>query len=187
MARRAALQSATVRLVEVGRYGVLVLLLVAVAGALGVSYLHADQLPGAVDAGISLVLESSGVLLVMLVLGIAAGSRGARSPIVIAGLSVGAGALLVTGLLPGNLGFLGDALRFEVPKTVHYWLSTIAAVGAAAALAAPVGDRSAATARPGRGDRRVRRDRCVPAPVRQQRRRRGLPNGLRRDQRVPPR
>ena len=36
---------------------------------------------------------------------------------------------------PGDLGFLGDALRFEVPKTVHYWLSAIAAAGAAAALA----------------------------------------------------
>lgn len=100
-----------------------------------ISMVSLDRLPGALDAGVTLVLESSGLLLVALVLGALAGSGGARSPIVISGLVVGAAALLVTGLLPNDLGFLGDALRFEVPKTVHYWLSTIAAVGAASALA----------------------------------------------------
>jgi hypothetical protein len=124
-----------VRLVEVGRWVVLVAAIAAAAGALAFGYVHPDAVPNAVGSGITLVLESSGILLVILVIGIAAGSRGARSPLVIAGLGVGVGALLVTGLLPANLGFLGDALRFEVPKTVHYWLSTIAAVGAAAALA----------------------------------------------------
>jgi hypothetical protein len=94
-----------------------------------------DRLPAALGDGLTLVLESSGLLLIVVVVGIALGSRGARSPIVIAGLAVAAAALLITGLLPTNLGFLGDALRFEVPKTVHYWLSTIAAVGAASALA----------------------------------------------------
>ena len=73
--------------------------------------------------------------LVVLAVGAVLGSRGARSPIVAVGLLVGIVAVLVTQILPGDLGFLGDALRFEVPKTVHYWLSTIAAVGAAAALA----------------------------------------------------
>jgi hypothetical protein len=131
---RPAVRRGIVRLVELGRYVVGLVALVAVGGAIGLSYLQADALPGALGSGVTLVLESSGVLLVMLAVGIAAGSRGARSPIVVVGLAVGVGALLLIGLLPGNLGFLGDALRFEVPKTVHYWLSTIAAVGAAAAL-----------------------------------------------------
>jgi hypothetical protein len=131
---RPAVRRGIVRLVELGRYVVGLVALVAVGGAIGLSYLQADALPGALGSGVTLVLESSGLLLVMLAVGIAAGSRGARSPIVVVGLAVGVGALLLIGLLPGNLGFLGDALRFEVPKTVHYWLSTIAAVGAAAAL-----------------------------------------------------
>jgi hypothetical protein len=103
--------------------------------AVAASLVNVERLPDALGTGANLVLESSGLLLVALVLGGAVGSRGAGSPIVVSGLAVGAAALLLTGLLPRDLGFLGDALRFEVPKTVHYWLSTIAAVGAAAALA----------------------------------------------------
>lgn len=135
VAGREAARDALVRLAEIGR---LVLLLATAGGvvvAFAVAAFNVDRLPEAVGSGIRLVLESSGLLLIALVTGALLGSRGARSPIVIAGLGVGAAALIVTGVLPGNLGFLGDALRFEVPKTVHYWLSTIAAVGAAAALA----------------------------------------------------
>jgi hypothetical protein len=133
--RRERLRDGIQRLVEVGRWVVLIAGIATAAGALALGALNPTAFPGAIGSGISLILESSGLLLVVLVIGIAVGSRGARSPLVIAGLAVGAGALLVIGLLPGNLGFLGDALRFEVPKTVHYWLSTVAAVGAAAALA----------------------------------------------------
>jgi hypothetical protein len=135
VARSEAARDALARLAEFGR--IVLLLVVAAFVVLGVaiSFFDLDRLPAALGAGATLVLESSGLLLVVLVVGAVLGSRGARSPIVVSGLAVGAAALLVTGLLPGNLGFLGDALRFEVPKTVHYWLSTIAAVGAAAALA----------------------------------------------------
>jgi hypothetical protein len=129
------LRSGLGRLAEVGRWVVLIVAIAAVAAALALGYLNPAVVPDAVGSGATLILESSGILLVMLVIGIATGSRGARSPLVIAGLGVGAGALVVIGLLPDNLGFLGDALRFEVPKTVHYWLSTIAALGAAAAIA----------------------------------------------------
>ncbi|HYK95109.1 MAG TPA: hypothetical protein VE011_04455 [Candidatus Dormibacteraeota bacterium] len=135
IAARERVRAGIEHLVEIGRWVAIVLAIAATAGALVLGALHWQALPSALASGVTLILESSGLLLVALVTGIAAGSRGARSPIVIAGLGVGSGALLVIGLLPGNLGFLGDALRFEVPKTVHYWLSTIAAVGAAAALA----------------------------------------------------
>jgi len=133
--RREAIRMGFVRFIELGRWVVLVAAVAAPAIAVAASALNIDKLPDALGSGATLVLESSGVLLVTLVIGMLAGSRGARSPIVIAGLGVGVGALLVIGLLPDNLGFLGDALRFEVPKTVHYWLSTVAAVGAAVALA----------------------------------------------------
>jgi hypothetical protein len=111
-----------------GAGGVVILAVVA-------SFVTLDRLPDALAKAVTVILESSGLLLIVLALGIVLGSRGARSPIVIAGLGVGAVALLVAGMLPSNLGFLGEALRFEVPKTVHYWLSTIAAVGAACAIA----------------------------------------------------
>jgi hypothetical protein len=132
---RAGLRNGIRRLVEIGRWAVLIAAAAVAAGALALGYLSPGGVPDAVGAGVNLILESSGLLLVMLVIGIATGSRGARSSLVLAGLGVGAGALLVIGLLPDTLGFLGEALRFEVPKTVHYWLSTIAAVGAAAAIA----------------------------------------------------
>jgi hypothetical protein len=98
--------------------------------------LHIDRLPDAVGTGIDHLLDSSGILLIVLLAGLAAGSRGARSWLVWIGLAVGALAVLLTQVLPGDLGFLGDALRYEVPKTVQYWLSGIAAAGAAPALAA---------------------------------------------------
>lgn len=128
-------RDALARLATIGRIVLLLAVGAAVVLAVAGSFFDLDRLPDVLGAGATLVLESSGLLLVVLLAGAFAGSRGARSPIVVSGLAVGAAALLVTGLLPGNLGFLGDALRFEVPKTVYYWLSTIAAVGAAAALA----------------------------------------------------
>ena len=133
--RRDAARGTLVSLAGVARIVALVAMVGGVVVAFATAFVNVDRLPEAVGNGLTLVLESSGILLVTLVAGIVLGSLGARSPIVIAGIGVGVGALLVTGMLPGNLGFLGDALRFEVPKTVHYWLSTIAAIGAASALA----------------------------------------------------
>jgi hypothetical protein len=124
-----------VRIAMAARIAVPVLVVAALAWALAAGKLDADSVSSATNDTLSLILESSGLLLIVLVVGAALGSSGARSPIVLAGIAVGVLAVFVIGLLPGNLGFLGDALRFEVPKTVHYWLSTIVAVGAAAALA----------------------------------------------------
>jgi hypothetical protein len=135
VARNEAARTAIVRLAELGRVVLLIAAVVGVALAFAVAAFNLERVPGALASGASLVLESSGLLLIALVVGAALGSRGARSPIVVVGLLVGVGAVLITQILPVNLGFLGDALRFEVPKTVHYWLSTVAAVGAAAALA----------------------------------------------------
>jgi hypothetical protein len=106
-----------------------------VALAFAISLLNLDRVPDAVMAGIDLAMESSGILLIVVMAGIVLGSRGARSPLILGGLAVGVVAVLLTQVLPDDLGFLGSALRFEVPKTVHYWLSAIAAAGAASALA----------------------------------------------------
>ena len=129
------LRAGLVRLAKLAR----ITLAVGAVAALGVGFvlgvLSAGKVPEALAYGVDLVLESSGLLLVVLVGGAVLGSRGARSPLVWAGLAVGVVAVLLTQVLPNDLGFLGSALRFEVPKTVHYWLSLIAAAGAASALA----------------------------------------------------
>ena len=133
--RSPKLRAGIVRLAGAGR---VVLALAAVAGlvlAFAISVFDLDRVPDAAVRGIELVLESSGLLLCVVLAGIVLGSRGARSPLVLAGLAVGVVAVLLTQVLPEDLGFLGSALRFEVPKTVHYWLSAIAAAGAGPALA----------------------------------------------------
>ncbi len=128
-------RAALIRLAEIGRMVVLIAVVIGVAIATSVALLNLSRLPEAVGTAVNLALESSGILLITLVVGAILGSRGARSPIVLVGLGVGAIAVVLTQVLPNDLGFLGDALRFEVPKTVFYWLSTVAAAGAAAALA----------------------------------------------------
>jgi hypothetical protein len=132
--RSEILRDRIVRAAELGRVALAVIAAIALVGAFAIEILNADRLPQAISDALNLALESSGVLLIVLGIGAALGSRGARSPIVIVGLIVGVMAVAITQVLPSNLGFLGDALRFEVPKTVFYWLSFVVAAGAAPAL-----------------------------------------------------
>ena len=104
------------------------------SSAFAVSLLNLDRVPERSCEALDLVLESSGLLLLV----VAAGSCSAAAAHAHRSCSAGGRRRRGRGLtqvLPGDLGFLGDALRFEVPKTVHYWLSAIAAAGAAPALA----------------------------------------------------
>lgn len=133
--RDSRVRDGLVRLASFARIAIAVAAVGGVAVAFAVGAFQVDRFPNAINTTVKLIQESSGILLVMLLVGAIFGSAGARSPIVVVGLCVGAVAVLVTQALPRDLGFLGDALRFEVPKTVHYWLSLIAAAGAAAALA----------------------------------------------------
>ncbi len=133
--RSQSIREALADLASIVRIVLAIAAVIGVAVAFAVRILQADRVPEALDVTQTLVLESSGILLVTLVVGAILGSRGATSPLVIVGLAVGATAVLLTQVLPRDLGLLGDALRFEVPKTVHYWLSMVAAAGAAAALA----------------------------------------------------
>jgi hypothetical protein len=133
--RSTSIQWGLIRLAGVVRWIVLAAAAAAAVAAFVIGPFRLDRVPAALADGATLILESSGLLLVVLVIGIALGSRGSRSPLVLVGLAVGIAATAIVGLLPAGLGFLGEALRFEVPKTVHYWLSMIAAAGAATALA----------------------------------------------------
>jgi hypothetical protein len=139
------LRAALARVAELVRIPIAVVVAAGVLIAFPLGFLAAAKVPTALGATIELVVESSGLLLVVLVGGALLGSRGARSPLVWAGLGVGAVAVFVTQSLPNGLGFLGSALQFEVPKTVHYWLSMVAAAGAASALAFVWGSPDART------------------------------------------
>lgn len=129
------IRASLVRLAAMARIALAVGAVAAVVLGSVLGALNAQKVPGALAYTVDLVLESSGLLLVVLIAAAALGSRGARSPLVWAGLAIGAVAVFLTQVLPNGLGFLGSALQFEVPKTVHYWLSMIAAAGAASALA----------------------------------------------------
>jgi hypothetical protein len=82
-----------------------------------------------------LALVAVQVLLAVLVGGWLLGSPAARSPVVLLGALAGVAAVLATQLIPGDAGLLGRALRFELPKTLHYWIPVAVAVGAGATLA----------------------------------------------------
>jgi hypothetical protein len=132
---RESMRAWQIRVAERARLPILAACVLALAGAFALSLLALEKVPrGADEAGL-LAIESSGLLLVVIAIGAVLGGRGVRSPIAIAGLVVGVVAVFLTQVLPNNLGFLGQALEFEVPKTVHYWLSLIAAAAAAPALA----------------------------------------------------
>ena len=130
-----AAKDAVVRVTEISRTVVPLAVVALLAIGFVVGVLDANRLPNALGEAFAVTAESSGLLLLVLLAGAYFGSRGARSPIILAGIGIGFVAVALVEVLPSDLGFFGDALRFEVPKTVHYWMSGIVAAGAACALA----------------------------------------------------
>ena len=64
----------------------------------------------------------------------------ARSPVVWAAIAAGFVVATLTQLVPATgSGLLGDALRFELPKTLQYWIPVLVALLAGAGLAAVAG------------------------------------------------
>jgi hypothetical protein len=101
-----------------------------------IAVLTASNLEPALEKGARPMMEGAFLLLLVTVIGAIAGARGARSPVVIAGAAVGLLIAIGTQLVPvEGTGLLGQALRFELPKTLYYWFPAIVAVGSAAALA----------------------------------------------------
>lgn len=89
-----------------------------------------------IDEGPMPLIEGSELLLVATVVGILLRVPGARSPVLLAGIAVGGVVAIGTQLVPSEgTGLLGQALRFELPKTMYYWLPAVVAAAAAATLA----------------------------------------------------
>lgn len=133
------LAGATVRLARAARLVALAALGLGLAWAAATGALRLDRLPSGLGYGAGLVVEACGVLLLGLGLGWLVGSPAARSPVLVATVIVGLVAAVVSQLLPDGLGFLGDALRFEVPKTVQYWLPAMVAVAVGPSLTVALG------------------------------------------------
>jgi hypothetical protein len=132
---KAGMRAKIFRLVELGRTVLPIVAALALLGLFATGGLQLERIPEGLGAAGLLALESSGLLLIAIVAGRWFGSGAARSPIVLGGIAVGVAAVILANLIPSGLGFVGDALRYEVPKTVYYWLSGIAAAGAAGAIA----------------------------------------------------
>lgn len=93
--------------------------------------------PVAADVGdwLGPLLGSMALSLAVVVLGIVVGTPALRSPVLLAGLLAGALMATVTQLVPDKgAGLLVDALRFELPKTLHYWVPVFIAIAAATSL-----------------------------------------------------
>jgi hypothetical protein len=134
-ARAPRVREPIVRLVAPARWPVVIVLIGAAVVGFSLAALRVSELPNGLGETVDLLVIPGGILLAALVAGWLIGSVAARSPLVVVGIGVGLAAVLISQILPRDLGFLGDALRFELPKTVDYWIPALAAVGAGPALA----------------------------------------------------
>jgi hypothetical protein len=101
-----------------------------------IAVLSFSSLEPALNKGARPLVEATSLLLLVALVGAIVGAAGARSPLVLAGAAIGLAVAFGTQLVPvEGTGLLGQALRFELPKTLYYWFPAVVAVGSAAALA----------------------------------------------------
>jgi hypothetical protein len=100
--------------------------LLGVAMAIGVLF----------DESVATLVGSNGLLLGAALVGVPLVARASRSPLLLAAATAGLAVAIVTVFIPAKqLGLLGSALRFELPKTLYYWLPVVAAIAAGSTLA----------------------------------------------------
>ena len=128
-------------LVVIGRFGVAAVALLAIVTA--------GVVVRAAVAGATPLLNVLEVSTVAAVMAVGLRASAGRSLVLWAALAAGFGVAAVTQLVPSEgSGLLGDALRFELPKTLQYWVPVFLAILAAGGLAALVGlDRVPVAAR----------------------------------------
>ena len=106
---------------------------IAVVAGLVVGAVLAAPDPADLVAAPGPFLEATALLLIAGVVGFIGGVPAARDPVVLSGIAVGFGAAIATQAVPGS-GLLTQALKFELPKTLYYWIPVVAAVAAAGTL-----------------------------------------------------
>jgi hypothetical protein len=108
----------------------------AVGGAL-LGVVLAGPLVRAAVAGATPLLSVMELSLAAVAAAVLLRAPSARSIVLWAALAVGFGLATLTQLVPAEGGgLLGDALRFELPKTLHYWVPVFVALLAGGGLAA---------------------------------------------------
>ena len=99
----------------------------------GAALLFAGPVVGAADRALDKLLPTIPVLVATSLAGGLLAPRRFLTPVLLGALAAGAIAATATNLVPEG-GTLLTALRFEVPKTLHYWVPVIVALAAALAL-----------------------------------------------------
>jgi len=112
-------------LIGLGRLACLPLALLGLLGA--------GAVLDAAGQGIGRLLPTIPILVVTCLAGLLLAARRMLHPVLLGGLAAGLIAATATNLVPEG-GTLMTALRFEVPKTLHYWVPVVFALGAAMAL-----------------------------------------------------
>jgi len=116
-------------LVALGRGAVVIVALGAVL--LGGSLIRAAA------AGANPLVSAMELSFVAAGMAVALRTPAAQNPVVWAALAAGFAVATVTQLVPEQgSGLLGEALRFELPKTLHYWVPVMVAILAGGGLAA---------------------------------------------------
>lgn len=109
----------------------------AAAGAALAAVLVAGPLVRAAVGGAQPLLSVMELALVAGAVAVALRTPAARNPVLWAALGAGFLVAALTQLVPEKgAGLLGDALRFELPKTLHYWVPVPLAILAASGVAA---------------------------------------------------
>ena len=107
---------------------------VVAVGAGIVAVVLAGPLAGGLAAGLAPLVSTMEVSLAVVVVGIALRAPGLRSPVLVAALGAGVVVAAVTRLVPSGSGMLGDAILYEIPKTLQYWVPVFVSVAAAISL-----------------------------------------------------
>lgn len=102
------------------------------AGIVGVVF--AGPLADGLATGIAPLVATMEVSLAVVAVGIALRASGLRSPVLLAALGAGVFVAAVTRLVPSGSGMLGDAILYEIPKTLQYWVPVFVSVAAAISL-----------------------------------------------------
>jgi hypothetical protein len=139
-------------------------------GWIGGATLIVAVLVGALlDEGVAKLVTTNALLLALVVVGAWIGAPALRSPVILAAGAVGLAVAIATAFIPDHgLGLLGTALRFELPKTLTYWLPVIAALAAGSVLArAWSGPETVSAAEPAPADGTPARARAgaLPRPI----------------------
>jgi hypothetical protein len=103
-------------------------------GLVPLALVLAESLVRGAVAGLGAVAETMPLLAIGTVVGFVLAPRAAGHPVILAALVSGAVVAALTQAVPEGGGLLTDSIRFELPKTLQYWLPVFAALVTALGL-----------------------------------------------------